>query len=1297
MSNLLFIDENILEDSTKWGESREVFQKALTECIERNYSDDAQVYNLFTPEQRKLLDSYYKGFSREMYRELNGTVALQIQKRNENVKRKLQKLGNDFGMQLDADAWEYDGLRDVGKGAGAKCDLCPHPIRYVHYAVNKQTHECLQFGCNCAADFFAMDKGRLQSMHSIQANMLKDIKIIACVKDKQLENDYYRYSCGHFGRVYLENGVQGLKELVTFKVFWADNLHMQGDVAKNLYNIQYGDGTKAKQTLDWIKQHIVHCVNADLDNNSYKPLTERNVVPMQEKELSARQKNTAQYIIYAINFINAGIPVPPSIAKQVNTIVTSATKQHHPDYIKYAQELLMQKNLAKSALLRTAFTEFIVDYLASTARKTDRDPETACWGIKGPKTFYNTVLDWEAALTKLMLMTECDKLFESGYITEAEAHRYWRLPSNLRFTNWLGTYTAVTNYTALCRSVFLTNAPVTRDIVRLRDGLSKYAVQSGKADLVIDASLYKGDNTVLSVNEVPYKLALCFITYQNGFKALVQNTIVTACKILEGVQYTETNVDLLHYLYSVEQNTHITSGVAYRGSTQGILNTSRYSTISAETVKEAIKRYYNTAYDSNVADILTKYADSLTAFRSACTALYTELYALYNSLRSLRYVNVKKADINNDYEALMSADRSKNKNSIDYFKEYCGMLSAKRCTPQMQQYLYYDTFMCFLAYKKMQPHVEMLKDIYKSMSKVTYKQAESQLYTALKYDKLSRVLNPFVDIDTAIPLAQYVITGWLLTSEMQEYQSKLFSKRAYTDTGITLSSTRLWCTFEQYFVEHNIEFLYKPNVLDTLIPIIRKDCTELLTGIKQVLAVCKPDLTAKELIIALGREKTYNRDALAMALSVQDIINAIDPTIRPFDSSLPKLSFYLHQLQYFPCIGDKYAEMYDKLTKYMKAHSADFIAQVQEAEQKQLAEMQQKHETETKTLHLREVLNEHIKFFEVDVTDALKRKYHTSKETAIRRREAFKLVKFETGVDELKHYMHEINAFVASNTVDNAAEKLTDDEMKYVKQAEVLLTTPETQQDKQQLKALICTLRAILYNHKCIYNHYELTHKVLKELATLDFDKLLDVDRVIFENILSVYYLCATEVETLYLITRKYLGKCATDFANEVANLPDADPIDIDAVYNNYAGTADSTGLTGVQKAEQVFNHADYNVKLDDFEKKVIKTVHVKQTCSAKQQPYVDSAYAKLFDIADSQDSTTGTNGTSMKMPDAADITTTANVDLAVQIRNHPNFESLPDTLKRIIVTVANTKDTTPKCSQKQLYYVEKAKTTLNI
>lgn len=1280
MSNILFIDENILEDSTKWGENREIFQKAVTECIESNYSDDSQVYSLFTPDQRKLLDAYYKGFSREMYRELNGTVALQIQKRNENVKRKLKKLGDDFGMQIDADSWEYDGLRDVGKGAGAKCDLCPHPIRYVHYAVNKQTHECLQFGCNCAADFFAMDKGRLQAMHSIQANMLKDIKIIACIKDKHLESDYYRYMCGNFGRVYLEKGVQGLKELVTFKVFWADDEHLQGYPAKGTYKIQYGDGTTAMQTLEWIKQHIVSCINADLDNYSFKPLNERSIIPLQGKDMTERQKNTAQYIIYAINFVNAGIPVPPSIAKQVNAIVSTATKQHHPDYIRYAQELLMHKQLAKSSLLSRAFTDFIVDYLTSTARKTDRDPETACWGIKGPKTFYNTVLEWETAVTKLTLMQAYDNLVTEGYITAEEQQRYWRFPANVRVANWIGSYRQVTEYTAYCRSLFLNSGAVTRDDTRLRDGLSKYDVTGSKAALVVDNTLYKGDSTRITVNNAPYKIALCFITYQNGFKLLVQDTIADICKILEGVTYTENDTELAKYLYSISTNTassaYIDDAV---GAVQSILLTVRYSSLNASTVKESIQKYYKPEYDDDVDAFVTQYKKLLPVFRKACTDLYTELMTLYKALRAIRFVNVNKTDINNDYEALMSADRSKNKTSMDYFKDYCKMLNGKRVTPKMQQYLHYRNFMNLLAYKKMKPYAEMLTQVYTAISSGAYKQAEAQLSKYLRYATAREVLNPIAQLDRVEPFTNYIITECVLRYASYAQQVKLVQNK-----DVRLKHSIVFDNFDRYFNKGYETSLLQEIVFETLKPVLRNDCAELLTSIKQAYTIFKPGLTAKELIKATGREKTYNKNALTMAMTVQDIVNAIDVSIKPFPtySTGHMLFEYLNALQYFPKIAEIMERICKTFEKYMAVHGDELVEKIENLEKQRLERAQKALEDAQKTVHLKDVLNEHIKFFEVEVTDALKRKYHNTKETAIRRREAFKLVKFESGADELSHFLRELKTAGLGNVPYAAVE--------YVQQAETLLQSPEELQDKQQVKALVNTLRAVLYNQKRIYNHYDLTHRVLKEFAEIDFTKMTDEDIKCAESILSVYYLCASDVEKLYSFILEYKGESKINYIADVQALPQTEDIDINAVYNSYIDNPDSTGLTGVQKAEQVFTHSGYDTMLDAFEKKVVNTVYLKKTCSAKQLTYINNAYNKLFGNTD-------TTAQTVHDKVAVDSSVTANVELAEQILNHPDFETLPDTVKRVVKTVASSKATTPKCSTKQLYYVEKAKTVLKV
>ena len=176
-------DESLQKDL----EMKETFDKAVNDAIENKYKSEEseEVYALFNPAQRQLLDSYFRGFSVELYKELNGTVELQIQKRNEKIKAKVQKLSEEMGMKkFNLDDWVYDGMNDAGKNAGQKCDLCPRPVRYAHFAANKKTHEVLRFGCNCAADFFQIDKSSLSSMKTIQSKTLRDIKIIAIIMEK---------------------------------------------------------------------------------------------------------------------------------------------------------------------------------------------------------------------------------------------------------------------------------------------------------------------------------------------------------------------------------------------------------------------------------------------------------------------------------------------------------------------------------------------------------------------------------------------------------------------------------------------------------------------------------------------------------------------------------------------------------------------------------------------------------------------------------------------------------------------------------------------------------------------------------------------------------------------------------------------------------------------------------------------------------------------------------------------------------------------------------------------------------
>lgn len=437
--SLLYVEDGngILDDSANLKEERDKFNEELNDYIENHYKSDESeaMYSLFNDNQVELLHNYFKGFSVELYKELNGTVELQIQKKSQKVKDKINKIAEYMG-DINLEDWVYDGMVDSGKNAGLKCDLCPRPVRYAHFAVNRKTSECLRFGCNCAADFFNMDKGTLSSMRTIQAQTLKDIKIIAYVLEKQCHEKYYTYLTGHMGKVYLESGEQGLRDLMTFMVQWKKDGTIEGDPSKDEYLVIFGDNQKVKKSLHWIKSNIVSCLNADLSDNIYDTLEDRNLEKKSTKDLDKNQENTAGYIKYALKFLEVGLPIPLSLCKKVNSIVSRASRQHRPDYMKYAQELLISHNLAKSSLLRTAFTDFIVNYLASTIGAEKRDDELRMWNIRGQGTFYNTVLLWEALVQKLMAIKEVKTLVNKGYISEEElkkvtSSRYFIIIANM--------------------------------------------------------------------------------------------------------------------------------------------------------------------------------------------------------------------------------------------------------------------------------------------------------------------------------------------------------------------------------------------------------------------------------------------------------------------------------------------------------------------------------------------------------------------------------------------------------------------------------------------------------------------------------------------------------------------------------------------------------------------------------------------------------------------------------------------------------------------------------------------------
>ena len=290
----LYVDTNLIEDEEKRKQEKESFEAEINDIIENKYkSDDSEVvYALFNPQQVALLQEYYKGFSVEFYKELNGTVELQIQEKNQKVREKINKISEYMGP-IDLKDWVYDGMVDSGKNNGVKCDLCPRPIRYAHFAVNKKTKECLRFGCSCAADFFNLDKSSLASMKTIQSKTLRDIKIIASIMESKKFREYYDYMCGHIGEVVLKDGRQGLLDLMTFMVKWKkdDNGEyvLVGNAEKDEYPVLFGDNSKGVKTLEWIKENIVSCLNADLGGSGYDSIINRKVVRIPVKDADKTQ------------------------------------------------------------------------------------------------------------------------------------------------------------------------------------------------------------------------------------------------------------------------------------------------------------------------------------------------------------------------------------------------------------------------------------------------------------------------------------------------------------------------------------------------------------------------------------------------------------------------------------------------------------------------------------------------------------------------------------------------------------------------------------------------------------------------------------------------------------------------------------------------------------------------------------------------------------------------------------------------------------------------------------------------
>lgn len=1303
----LYVDSNPLMSDEKEQElkkSREEFEAKLNTFINEAYrgSESDGLYKGLTKPQILVLQTAFKGFSKEMYRELNNTVDLQIQQKKERVKEKIRSLSEYMG-EINLKDWEYDGMVDSGKDASVKCDLCPRPIRYAHFAVNKKTHECLRFGCNCAADFFDVDKGTITSMKTIQAQTLKDIKRIVCVYKEGLMKEYYTYLGGYVGEVILKSGEQGLRNLISYEVLWyADKKRLKGNEETQEYYIRYSDGKKVLKPLTWIKENIVSCINADLDDNIYSPLSQRSVVYKDAKDIGDEKVNTTIYVNMILKFMEVGLPAPLFVIKKLNGMMNKVTRQHKADYLKFAQELLISNNLEKSSLLRTAFTDFIVNYLASSIGTTERDEELAKWRIRGTKTFYNVVLNWETMIVKLGALKEVNSLIKQGYITESEWDKYFR---RNRMNLISLDYTRFKKYIDDCLSLFFSN----KEVIRVPENMPKYSKYMLKGvDTKIGLSEKASSRYSYDFNAdvIPAIVGLQYIMVQEGYRKLVNDSLNSTLRILGNIPKITSDENVLKYLCLIrlkDSNVHFVCDKTTNYYYYGVNN------FNENLIDEFYKKYE--LPDELFETVKEKYLSLVPALRNDTDILLGALKDLIGHLKSLQ---VKKlptaASINDDYDKVLNADGNF-KGSKEYFLEYCDLLTNKRGTKRIQQYMGQNNLYCLIPYKQMSDYKDLFLYIQNYAGEMQKKASEIELFKTLDIKGLKRDLEILTYSDNLDDFIRLIIYGW--TRQNYRYESYYLDSEGYMLTSYMDNVSRefMWGRKSKDELLDSIFYgKLAKHVQQLMVDKCKGHSVEFkalfdsLKNLSETLSKYSNSISYSDFVELLKGpvDKTRGYINTSVSISVQDFINSLEynDNINPRYTGSCLMNLTL-STQLFGLYNDFDENTSIAVYDLLKGYGDEYKKIEDELREKKREEDRLKNQF----LEYQECLNEHIKFFEVDV-DALRKadpRRNGKRSDEGLRRTVFSKVKYESSGEILPRFIRElekngdisgdINAYL--NDAKNANTNIL-----YKRYAEIL--------------------RVELYNQKLIYNHFELTHKVLKELKDIPLTTLGTDNLETLKTILGRYYILKSDLMTVYDIICQ-CGNTNIDMENEVNQLPEPRHNDINTaakeIISNYTDEPDTTGLTGVEKAKRVYEHKDFK-ELPDYLRNIVRSVYRYERCSQKQLIYVNKAFEELklgnvSNESETKGSTTGAsvggvtnvsnsssndNSTNVQNVGAttqtdSDDENSKNVELAKTIKEHPDFSTLPTFMRGIV------RDTIRSgvCTPNRLKYILKAKEALKI
>lgn len=1283
LGNFLCVDTDILNDSDKWSADVETFEKVLTSIVDdkTKYADDKALMAVFTPEQRKVVEEYYKGFAIDTYSELNGTVQLQIAQKEAKVKQRMKEMEEELGCVIKPDEWAYDGFKDL-VDKRVSCNFCKgnsSTLRYVHYAVNKKRGISLRFGCDCAANFFSTSPETFSTIKSLQSKLLRDIKVIACICDEmragktQILAHYYRYKGRFVGRLLVKDGnvlspaesIAALENILTFKLETTqDGKTLNGDDTKG-YLVTYRGRQPILKDADWVKEHIVYCVNADLDDNFSKPLSARKIIMVDSKPNI--KNDTTLYVLTAIKFLKVGLPIPQSICDKINAKAAAATRNHHPDYMRFAMELLLHKNLAKTSLLRTAFTEFMVNYITTKDNPTMRDEELKKWGISGIKSYYNTVLNWEAFINRLKTLKVCEKLIRDNYIAEDRLHLC--LYRNMKLSNSNIPYFVTNSNTARqfvqqCIKLFLTNAEVVRDDSALSQRLSKYSIK----DLDIHISL--GDSKIgvfIDAAYAPYHLAVIYKMYEAALQHIIYDDISNAIAILRLIRYSKTPEELIKLILGLTANNVKPLTIRRRvNSTSSNVNV---------VIDRLLEQYYDAkTFDGNVATLMAKseFMSELKQFKSAANHLLDELLVVEEHIRGLKLCNLQIRDIQEENEKLFGVSETDDgkpvqlpKSAIDYYMDYCNMLTNKPGTETIVNCVNGAGIKPLYAYKGMVESKPLFVDIDSVCSDLRFYKMldcfEDEYGLIAVFEKLIDKLTCYTN----------VVYSWIVKDKRSDVigdkDTDKFTIAAVDKFDNTL---RVALTAPLYHTGAD-------GAADEIRALVVNKYNEYRSILDDIKARVGVNKIFGRLVSFFGSEG-ITKKKLSNVASITELISIISPKVQSYvDFSdmrrerldVLKSNYIFDYFNFMPYLNleAKYIDVVHNALSiayndYMVNNAARLALEAEHAKKQPLVD------------RITKTAEEHIAFLETEVTDVMRARHpYIKNDTEILRKELFTVTKFEVGLEKLVHFY---NTLLEMGFSDECA--------KYMTMAEGVISKGEVM-SAQNLNALAEALCTELYNQNLIYNHFKgITPKLLGLLKNMDLYAMAEDDLIIVADRVGIYYLTYTDMYKICEVIDKYnKDSHAVDelqAAYKSMALPNV--ISLDERYNRFSDLPDSTGLTGVEKAEKVLAHADVGT-LPDTLVKTCKTVKKYQACSKKQLPYVNDAFEalKLGKVDRPTDMAQVVNGSEDE-----------GVKLAKEVAANPNFATLPEKNRDIINSVI----TKNSCSSKQLYWVKRSAAQLS-